>query len=98
MPAAEEQDDHQEAGGDHVRVFADEKEGQLESVVFGVIAADELLLRFGQVERQAIAFGESADHEQQKRQRLEKDVPAQEPGPADQTALRLMPDDALQVQ
>ena len=44
--------------------------------VLGVIAADQFLLRLGQVERQAVALGEDAGHEQQERQRLEEDVPA----------------------
>ena len=77
MPAAEEQDHHQEAGGDHVRVFAEEEEGQLQGVVLGVVAADEFLLRLGQIERQAVALGERAGHEQQEGQRLVEDVPAQ---------------------
>ena len=68
--------DQQQAGGDHVRVFAEEKQAELEAAVFGVIAADQFLLGFGQIERQPIALGEDAGQEQQKRQRLIEDVPA----------------------
>src|SRR5205807_8081825 len=44
MPAAEEQNDQQETGRDHVRIFAEEKHGEFHGAVFRVIAAHELLL------------------------------------------------------
>ena len=65
MPAAEEQDHHQEAGRDHVRVLAQEEHAELQRAVLGVVAADQFLLAFGQVERQPVALGEGADQEQQ---------------------------------
>ena len=68
--------DDQEAGGDHVRVFAEEEQGELHGAVLGVVAADQFLLGLRQVERQPVALGEDADQEQQERQRLVADVPA----------------------
>ena len=56
-----------------------------------MVAADQFLLGLGQVERQAVALGEDADHEQQERQRLEEDVPAA-------VAARLAVDDRFQVE
>ena len=41
-----------------------------------MVAADQLLLGLGQVERQPVALGERADQEQQERQRLDEDAPA----------------------
>ena len=49
---------------------------ELEGAVLGVIAAHEFLLALGQVERQAVAFREGAGHEDEERQRLIEDVPA----------------------
>ena len=76
MPAAEKQSRQQEAGRDHVRVFAKKEQPELESAVFGVVAADQLLLGLGQVERQPIALRQHADQKDQKSQRLIEDVPA----------------------
>src|SRR5437868_617439 len=46
MPAAEkERYDHRRAG-DHGRVFTEEEESKFHRTVFGVITADQLLLRF----------------------------------------------------
>src|SRR5260370_41605519 len=102
MPAPEEQDHHEKAGGDHVGVFAEEEEGELDAVVLRVIAAHELLLGFRQIERQAVALGKGADHEQQERKRLNPNVPAEQ---TQKTTLwrgliagSLMPDQSFQVQ
>ena len=75
VPPAEEQDRQQEAGRHHVRVFAQKEHAELERTVFRVVTADQLLLRFRQVEGQAIALGQDTGEEEQKCQRLIPDVP-----------------------
>src|SRR5207302_5456225 len=79
IPAAKEQDHQQETRRHHVRVLADKKQAELQGAVFRVVAADQLLLRLRQIERQTVALGEHAREEQQKSERLIPDVPTPDP-------------------
>ena len=56
-PAAEEEDRREAGNGDHVRVFGHEEHGEFEAGIFGVEAGDQFGFRFGQVERNAVRFG-----------------------------------------
>src|SRR5262249_54852596 len=73
---AEKDGDRQKAGGEHVRVFAEEEQGELHAAVFRVVSAHQLLLAFGQVEGHAVALGKDGGEEEQGSQRLKQEVPA----------------------
>ena len=85
MPAAEEERHDDGGAGDHGRVFAEEEERELHRAVFGVIAADQLGLGLGQIERQAIRFRENRDREDDKRNEHRD---REEPFPADSSNRR----------
>ena len=57
---AQEEDRHQETGRDHVDVFGEVEEHELEARILGVVAADQLLLGLRQVERQPARLGVGA--------------------------------------
>src|SRR5947209_7568911 len=92
MPAAEKQDDEQEAGRDHVRVLTQEEHAKLKRAVFRVVTADQFLLRLRKIKRQSVALGENTYQKEKERQRLIPDVPGEN------TPRRLGGDDLLQVQ
>ena len=53
----------------------------------GVVAGDELLLRFREVERRAVGLGDAGGHEDQEAERLQEQEPARdEPEPRRPTA------------
>src|SRR5229473_5591925 len=86
-PAAEEENRAQAGDGDHAGVLGDEKHRELETGVFGVEAADELLFGFRKVEGGAIGFGDGGDEEAEEAEDLRKgsgeNVPAENPAPTE---------------
>src|SRR5207244_3944252 len=62
-PSTEEKYNDERTSDDHRGVFAEEEQREFHRAVFGVIAGDELGLRLGQVERQAVRLGENRDGE-----------------------------------
>ena len=56
-------------------VFRRHDEGELHAGVFGVETRGELVFGFRQVERQAVRFGESGDHEDEEADELRHDEP-----------------------
>ena len=81
-----EERDEDGAGGDHSGVFGQEEKREPHRTIFGVISADQFLLRFGQVEGGAVGFRVDTNEEHQKRQRLGEDVPG-----GDEEKSRLQP-------
>ena len=75
MPAAEEHDHDQERRRDHVEELGHEEQQELDAGILGVIAADELLLGLGQVERQPGRLGEARHEEDDEAERLGEGVP-----------------------
>ena len=75
MPAAQEHHDEQRRADDHVAVFGDEEEAELERAVFGVEAADEVSLGLRHVEGVAIGFREDTDEEDQRGNRVVEEIP-----------------------
>ncbi len=63
MPAAKEEGDDERGAGDHGGVFAEEEEGEFHRGILGVVAADEFLFGLGEIEGEAVGFGEHRDGE-----------------------------------
>lgn len=74
--AAKEEQDHERAAGDQVRVLGEEEQGETHRGILGVVAAHEFLFGFGVVEGSAVAFGENGDEEDETREGLGEDEPA----------------------
>ena len=95
MPSAEEQRHADGAGGDHSGIFTQEKQGESHGAVFGVISADQFLLRFGDVERGAVGLRVDADKEHDKRQRLGEHIPG---GDDFRPVMALLLDQEIQIE
>ena len=75
MPAAQKHDHDQERRRDHVEEFGHEEEQELDARIFGVIAADKLLLGLGQVEGEPRRLGEGGHEKHEEAERLREGVP-----------------------
>src|SRR5436190_306897 len=75
MPAAEEERDREARERDHVHVLGHLEQAPAHPRVLGVVAGDELLLCFGQVEGGTARLRDAADQEDQEADRLRDDVP-----------------------
>ena len=60
VPAAEEQRGRDAGDDQHVDVLGEEERREAPAAVLGVVAADELGVGFGQIERRAVRLGESS--------------------------------------
>ncbi len=63
-PASQEEDGHERAEDHDVHVLAQEEESEAHAAVLGVVARDQLVLRLGQVEGDALGLGHGAHEEE----------------------------------
>ena len=75
VPAAEEERHDQAGDHDHVQVLRREERREAAAAVLRVVAADELGVGLGEVERRAVGLGEAGDHEDQEADELRADHP-----------------------
>ena len=75
MPAAEEQVGRDRRDRDHVHVFGQEEQREAHRAVFGVVAGDQLLFGFGEVERRAVGLRDAGGQEDEEAERLQEEVP-----------------------
>src|SRR3569832_1082200 len=78
VPAAEEQRDHDGAGGDDLQELTQEEQAEAQTRVLDEVA-DDLQLALGDVERRALRLGDGGGEKQQEADRLREDAPAGPP-------------------
>jgi len=75
VEATEVDNAHHSRGHEHVYVLSEEVQAHFHRAVLGVVATHQLGFALRQVERRTVGFGESADDEDDKAQRLLHHVP-----------------------
>src|ERR1051325_11597546 len=95
VPPSQENRGADGGDGEHIRIFREEKEGELHPAVFGVVPCHQLGLRLRDVKRGAVGFRERRDKIDQECDKHERKFSENEPVPEPP---RLHPVDLLKVQ